>query len=127
MFADTTAFSGFSVDDIPRAKVFYAETLGLPVTESDGMLHLHLAGGADVLAYPKDDHQPATYTMLNFAVSNIDEAVDELVARGVGIIRYEGAPQDEKGVVRGRSLGMGPDIAWFNDPAGNVLSVLQTD
>lgn len=127
MFAGTTAFSGFSVDDIARAKAFYADTLGVEVTERNGMLELHLAGAGNVLVYPKDDHTPATYTMLNFVVDDIDAAVAGLAERGVDVIRYDGAPQDDTGVLRGRSMDMGPDIAWFNDPAGNVLSVLQTD
>ncbi|MGH2572988.1 MAG: VOC family protein [Actinomycetota bacterium] len=121
MFEHTKAFSGFSVDDIPRAKQFYSETLGLRVSEEHGMLHLHIAGDRDTLIYPKEDHTPATYTILNFPVDDIDKAVDELAARGVRFERYEGAQQDEKGIFRGE----GPFIAWFKDPAGNVLSVLQ--
>jgi len=122
MFEGTKAFSGFSVDDIPAAKAFYADTLGLKVTEEHGMLTLHTEGGAGILVYPKgEDHTPATFTILNFPVDDIDKAVGELAARGVSMIRYEGMPQDEKGVMRGE----GPPIAWFNDPAGNVLSVLQ--
>ncbi|WP_086818551.1 VOC family protein [Allokutzneria sp. NRRL B-24872] len=114
-------FSGFSVDDIPAAKAFYSEVLGLKVGEENGMLLLHV-DGARVLVYPKDKHVPAEFTVLNFPVSDIDAAVDELTARGVSFLRYEGAPMDEKGIVRG---GDGPLIAWFTDPAGNVLSVLQ--
>ncbi len=121
MFEHTRAFSGFSVDDIPKAKQFYTETLGLRVSEENGMLTLHLAGDRDTLIYPKQDHTPATYTILNFPVDDIDTAVDELAARGVRFERYDGAEQDEKGVHRGG----GPLIAWFRDPAGNILSVLQ--
>ena len=121
MFEHTKAFSGFSVDDIPKAKQFYGETLGLRVSEEHGMLHLHLAGDRDTLVYPKDDHTPATFTILNFQVDDIDDAVDQLTARGVRLERYEGSDQDEKGIFRGG----GPLIAWFKAPAGNILSVLQ--
>ena len=121
MFEDTKAFSGFSVDDIPAAKKFYGETLGLNVTEEHGMLELHIPTGAVVLAYPKENHTPAEFTILNFPVDDIDKAVDELTGRGVQFERYDGFDQDEKGVSRDE----GPDIAWFKDPAGNVLSVLQ--
>jgi catechol 2,3-dioxygenase-like lactoylglutathione lyase family enzyme len=117
------AFSGFSVDDIPAAKRFYGETLGLRVSEENGMLRLHPAGGQTILVYPKEDHTPATFTILNFPVDDIDAAVDQLAARGVRFERYEGFEQDEKGVMR----AAGPPIAWFKDPAGNILSVLQTD
>ncbi|MFI7636858.1 VOC family protein [Nonomuraea sp. NPDC049400] len=121
MFETTKAFSGFSVDDIAAAKRFYGETLGLRVSEEHGMLTLHIAGGADILVYPKERHTPATFTILNFPVEDIDKAVDELTARGVRFERYEGFPQDSKGVFRAE----GPPIAWFTDPAGNVLSVIQ--
>ena len=121
MFADTKAFSGFAVDDIPAAKAFYADTLGLRVSETNGMLTLHIAGDRDIFVYPKPNHTPATYTILNFPVDDIDNAVDELIARGVRFERYDGIKADEKGIVRGE----GPPIAWFTDPAGNVLSVLQ--
>lgn len=121
MFEHTRAFSGFSVDDLTEAKRFYGETLGLRVSEENGIVTLHIAGGRDTLIYPKDDHQPATYTTLNFPVENIDRAVDELTARGVTFERYDGFDQDEKGIARGN----GPDIAWFKDPAGNILSVLE--
>jgi len=122
MFGKTNAFSGFSVNDVQKAKQFYGETLGLDVTEANGMLSLHLAGGAEVLAYPKgDQHTPATFTILNFRVEDIDTAVDELTRRGVVFQRYPGLETDEKGVFRGG----GPFIAWFTDPAGNILSVLQ--
>jgi predicted enzyme related to lactoylglutathione lyase len=123
MFSDTKAFSGFAVDDIAAAKQFYGETLGLRVEEEEmGLLNLHLAGGTDVLVYPKPDHRPATYTILNFPVDDVDAAVDQLNERGVEMLRYEGYDQDDKGVSRGQG---GPPIAWFTDPAGNVLSVLE--
>jgi catechol 2,3-dioxygenase-like lactoylglutathione lyase family enzyme len=121
MFGTTKAFSGFAVDDIPAARKFYEETLGLKVTEENGMLTLHIAGDRPTLVYPKADHTPATYTILNFPVDDIDTAVDELTSRGVRFERYEGMPTDEKGIMRAG----GPLIAWFTDPAGNVLSVLQ--
>jgi catechol 2,3-dioxygenase-like lactoylglutathione lyase family enzyme len=120
MFAKTKAFSGFSVNDIARAKEFYGDTLGVDVSEENGMLRLHLAGGGEVLAYPKPNHAPATFTILNFVVPDVEAAVDELSAKGVRFERYEGMPQDAKGIMRGQ----GPDIAWFTDPAGNVISVL---
>ena len=125
MFQPKTAFTGFSVNDLAKAKEFYTHTLGLNVLEEGAGLTLHLPGGATVLAYPKNDHQPATFTILNFVVDNIDEAVDELQNRGVSFDRYQGTPQDEKGILRGLSHNMGPDIAWFKDPAGNTLAVLQ--
>ncbi|WFB06949.1 VOC family protein [Streptomyces sp. LX-29] len=121
MLRNSKAFSGFAVDDLQRAKDFYGETLGLRVTERYGLLTLHLAGGTDVLVYPKDNHTPATFTILNFPVDDIDGAVAGLTERGVRFERYDGFEQDEKGIARGQ----GPDIAWFTDPAGNVLSVLQ--
>ncbi len=121
MFTNTKAFSGFAVDDLPKARQFYGETLGLETSEEYGLLTLHLAGGRDTLVYPKPDHTPATYTILNFPVDDIESAVDELSKRGVSFERYEGADQDERGIFRGE----GPLIAWFKDPAGNVLSVLQ--
>jgi catechol 2,3-dioxygenase-like lactoylglutathione lyase family enzyme len=122
MFKDTKAFSGFSVDDVPRAKQFYGETLGLQVSEEYGMLTLHLAGGGSVLVYPKDNHTPATFTILNFPVPDVEPAVDELTKAGVRFEHYEGDLQtDEKGIFRGQ----GPNIAWFKDPAGNILSVLE--
>jgi catechol 2,3-dioxygenase-like lactoylglutathione lyase family enzyme len=121
MFTDTKAFSAFSSNDIPAAQKFYGETLGLKVSESDGTLLLHIAGSNDLLIYPKDNHEPATFTVLNFPVKNIDEAVDELSRRGVSFERYDGFDQDEKGVMR----TAGPPIAWFKDPAGNILSVIE--
>ncbi|GIF70552.1 VOC family protein [Asanoa siamensis] len=120
MFKPTRPFSGFSVDDIPAAKRFYGETLGLPVAEEHGMLMIDIGAGAEVLVYPKANHQPATFTILNFPVADIDSAVDDLAKRGITFERYEGMAHDSKGIVRGE----GPDIAWFTDPAGNVLSVL---
>ena len=123
MFADTKAFSGFAVDDMERARAFYADTLGLRVSEEHGMMTLHLAGDRDTLVYPKEDHVPATFTILNFAVEDVEQAVDALTERGVEFERYDGFGQDEKGIMRGQ----GPDIAWFRDPAGNILSVLAAD
>ncbi|HCJ33461.1 MAG TPA: glyoxalase [Ktedonobacter sp.] len=126
MFKPKSAFSGFSVNDLAKAKAFYAETLGLQVDDEGVGMRLHLPDGGTVFAYPKDDHQPATYTILNFVVENIDEAVDELTNRGVQFEHYEEGPKtDGKGILRGRALQMGPDIAWFKDPAGNTLAVLQ--
>ena len=121
MFTDTKAFSGFAVDDLEKARAFYGETLGLKTSEEHGLLTLHLAGDRDTLVYPKPDFAPATYTILNFPVDEIDTAVDELAARGVSFERYDGFDQDERGIFRTE----GPYIAWFKDPAGNVLSVLQ--
>jgi catechol 2,3-dioxygenase-like lactoylglutathione lyase family enzyme len=121
VFKDTKAFSGFAVDDVEKAKEFYGETLGLDVKIDHGMLELHIAGGTDILVYPKPDHSPATFTVLNFPVDDIDEAVDELTNAGVRFERYDGFEQDEKGVFRDE----GPNIAWFKDPAGNILSVLE--
>src|SRR3989442_7553077 len=126
MFKPKAAFSGFSVNDLPTAKKFYSEPLGLRV-EADGVgVRLHWPGGGTVLAYPKRDHQPATFTILNFGVDDIDAAVDDLTGRGAKFERYDDGPtQDEKGILRGRAQNRGPDIAWFKDPAGNVLSVIQ--
>ena len=121
MFRDTTAFSGFAVDDVDRARDFYGDTLGLDTSLENGILTLLLAGDRPTIVYPKPDHVPATYTILNFSVEDIDAAVDELAARGVAFERYDGFDQDEKGVFRGG----GPLIAWFRDPAGNILAVLQ--
>ena len=123
MFANTKAFSGFAVDDVSAAERFYGDVLGIETAIDNGMLTLRLHGGArPTLVYPKPDHVPAGYTILNFPVEDIDAAVDELVARGVEILRYEGMPQDERGIMREG----GPLIAWFADPAGNVLAVLQS-
>jgi catechol 2,3-dioxygenase-like lactoylglutathione lyase family enzyme len=121
MFTNTGAFSGFSVDDLEKARRFYGDTLGIKTSEQNGLMTLHLAGGRDTLIYPKPDHVAATYTILNFVVDDIDKAVDELAARGVQFERYDGMGQDEKGINRGG----GPYIAWFKDPAGNILAVLQ--
>jgi predicted enzyme related to lactoylglutathione lyase len=121
MFENTKAFSGFSVNDLEAAKKFYGEVLGLTTSEHYGLLTLHLAGGRDTLVYPKPDHAPATYTILNFAVDDIDAAVDELTSRGVELEKYDGLGQDDKGINRAG----GPYIAWFKDPAGNILAVLQ--
>jgi predicted enzyme related to lactoylglutathione lyase len=125
MFGNTKAFSGFAVDDIGKAKQFYAETLGLEVTEENGMLTLHIAGDRPTLVYPKPNHTPASFTILNFPVDDIESAIDQLTARGVVFERYEGTPAatDEKGIFRGG----GPLIAWFTDPAGNVLSVVESE
>jgi predicted enzyme related to lactoylglutathione lyase len=124
MFDPNNAFSGFSVNDTEKAKEFYGKTLGMEVKDGEmGILTLKVANGNDVIIYPKTNHTPATFTILNFPVSNIDEAVDELTKRGVKFILYnEGEIKtDEKGVMRGN----GPNIAWFKDPAGNILSILE--
>lgn len=125
MLGQTAAFSGFSVDDIAAAREFYEDKLGLTVTEANGMLQLQTAGDRRTLIYPKADHVPATYTILNFPVEDIDAAVDALAIKGVRMMKFDDLPQDEKGIMRGRSNSRGPDIAWFTDPAGNVLSILQ--
>ncbi len=122
MLGQSKAFSGFSVDDIKKAKEFYGGTLGLKVSEANGLLTLHLASGAIVLIYPKPNHVSATFTILNFPVDNIEKAVDELIRGGVPFERYDGQLKtDEKGIF----LGGGPLIAWFKDPAGNICSVLE--
>jgi catechol 2,3-dioxygenase-like lactoylglutathione lyase family enzyme len=121
MFKDTKAFSGFSAPDIGAARAFYADTLGIEVSEDNGMLILHLAGGRDTLVYPKPNHEPATYTILNFGVDDIEGAVDELLERGVDMEIYDGFEQDERGIAR----DAGPPIAWFRDPAGNILAVIE--
>jgi len=124
MLKNTKAFSGFSANDIPKAKQFYQDTLGLNVTENNGMLTLKFTNGAQVIIYPKPNHTPATFTVLNFPVENVEKTVDELTAKGVKFEHYD-MPQlktDEKGIVRGNG---GPTIAWFTDPAGNILSVLE--
>jgi len=117
------AFSGFSVDDIEKAKDFYGRVLGMAVTDDHGALRLAIGGGKDIYVYPKNDHVPATYTILNFPVDDIDTAVEELARAGVKFEHY--AMTDEKGIARGTASGEGPDIAWFKDPAGNFLSVLK--
>lgn len=122
MFKNTKAFSGFAVPDVEAAQKFYGDTLGIETSVEHGILTLHLDGGArPTIVYPKPDHAPANYTILNFSVDDIDAAVDGLTERGVEILRYDGMPQDERGIMR----EAGPYIAWFADPAGNVLSVLQ--
>ena len=125
MLGNTKAFSGFSVDDLDAAKRFYGETLGLEVSENDAGLTLHIAGDRPVLVYPKDDHEPATFTILNFPVDDVEGTVAGLTERGVRFERYEGTPieTDEQGIFRGG----GPLIAWFKDPARNVLSVIKAD
>jgi catechol 2,3-dioxygenase-like lactoylglutathione lyase family enzyme len=122
MFESTRAYSGFAVDDVQRARSFYEGTLGLKVSGEDEDLTLHLAGGRDTLVYPKPDFVPATYTILNFPVDDIESAVDELEARGVRFERYDGFDQDERGILRAEGS---PLIAWFTDPAGNILSVIE--
>jgi predicted enzyme related to lactoylglutathione lyase len=125
MLRDSNAFSGFSANDIPKAKEFYGRTLGLKVSESNGLLTLHLAGGNNVLIYPKPNHSPAGFTVLNFPVNDVDQAVDELTKRGVRFEIYDlpDIKTDKKGIMRGN----GPTIAWFKDPAGNILSVLEQE
>ena len=125
MLGDSKAFSGFSVNDIGKAKEFYGRTLGLKVSESNGLLTLHLAGGNNVLIYPKPNHTPATFTVLNFPVKDVDQAVDDLAKRGVHFEIYDlpDIKTDKKGIMRGN----GPTIAWFKDPAGNILSVIEQE
>jgi catechol 2,3-dioxygenase-like lactoylglutathione lyase family enzyme len=124
MFKNTKAFSGFSVNDIQKAKEFYGETLGLEVAELPmNLLELHIAGGTKILVYPKDDHTPASFTILNFPVDNVEDAVEQLGGRRVRFEQYEGPLKtDDKGIHRAPGV---PDIAWFKDPAGNILSVLE--
>ncbi len=121
MFASTEAFSGFAVDDMEAARAFYGDTLGIRTSSEHGLMTLHLAGERPTLVYPKPDHTPAQYTILNFRVDDVEQAVDELATRGVRLERYDGFEQDERGIFRGG----GPFIGWFKDPAGKVLSVLQ--
>lgn len=128
MFKAVATFSGFSVDDLAKAKDFYTKKLGLKLEDETMGLQLRLPGGGNVFIYDKPDHQPATFTILNFVVTSIDEAVDELKEEGITFEDYDlgnGAKTDEKGVMRGIAAKQGPDIAWFKDPAGNILSVLQ--
>lgn len=122
MLTDSKAYSGFAVDDLPRAREFYGQTLGLRTSildEENGLMTLHIAGGRDTLVYVKPGHEPASFTILNFPVADVEAAVEELGRRGVSFERYDGFDQDEKGIAR----GPGPRIAWFKDPAGNILSV----
>ncbi len=122
MLANTKAYSGFSVPDITAARKFYTEVLGLQVTDEEmGIIRLHVADGTEILVYPKPDHQPATFTILNFVVDDIDATVGHLTARGVEFVHYDGFPQDSHGIMRGN----GPDIAWFTDPGGNVMSIIK--
>lgn len=128
MLGQTKAFSSFSVSDLQQAKEFYQQKLGLEVKEDKEMsvLMLHISGSNDIFIYPKPNHMPATFTVLNFPVSNIDEAVDELTERGVRFLQYGGELKtDEKGIFRSDDKSQGPNIAWFEDPAGNILSVLE--
>jgi|SRR5581483_108995 len=127
MLNTKSVFSGFSVDNLAKAQDFYSKILGLKVVDNGMGLQIHLPEGGIVFAYPKDNHKPATFTILNFVVDDIDMAVDELSNQGVKFERYDGFPfkQDEKGIARGLAVNQGPDIAWFKDPAGNILSVLQ--
>ena len=125
MLGDSKTFSSFSAADIAAERRFYAETLGLEVSEANGLLTLHLHGGGLVLIYPKPDHRPADFTVLNFTVPDIDRAVDELAGRGVRFERYDGFGQDERGIMRPDASRGGPSVAWFEDPAGNILSLLE--
>jgi predicted enzyme related to lactoylglutathione lyase len=126
MFENTEASSGFSVDNLDEAKTFYGETLGIRIEDQGIGFVLHLAGGANVFVYPKPDHTPATFTILNFAVDDIDATVDQLAEKGITMKQYEGEmATDEKGILRGAEEDKGPNIAWFTDPAGNVLSVIE--
>jgi predicted enzyme related to lactoylglutathione lyase len=125
MLTDSPAFSGFAVDDLDRARTFYEQTLGLSMSDvgMGDVARLQLGGGTTVIVYAKPDHVPATFTVLNFPVPDVDKAVDELAGRGVEFLRYENPPTDEKGIMRSG----GPLIAWFTDPAGNIFSVIQED
>jgi len=127
MLQGTKAFSGFSVNNLDQAEEFYSTLLGLTVERNEMGLELHLSEEFVIFVYQKDDHEPATFTILNFPVENITEAVEELSSKGVTFLRYDNmpAPQDEYGVLRGKAANQGPDIAWFTDPSGNVLSVLE--
>lgn len=127
MLQARTAFGGFSVNDLAKAKAFYVDTLGLKLVDDKMGLQLELPGGGQLFIYDKPDHQPATFTILNFVVDDIDEAVDHLVSdHSIAFERYDNMPgdQDEKGILRGKAAGMGPDIAWFKDPAGNILAIM---
>lgn len=123
MLKESKAFSGFSVNDLKAAKSFYGETLGVAVQDGPQGLELHIAGGTPIFIYPKSDHVPATFTILNFPVDDIEKTVDELVKRGVTFERYDDMKADEKGIARGHGMA----IAWFKDPAGNILSVIESN
>ena len=125
MFKDTKAFSGFSVNDLQKAKEFYNGTLGIEISENSmGIVTLHINGGSKIIIYPKPNHIPATYTILNFPVTDVEKTVDELISKGITFEQYdEPVKTDEKGILRGDERG--PDIAWFKDPAGNILSVIK--
>ncbi len=125
MFTPTQSYNGFSIKDLAASKQFYAEVLGLHVTEEGPGMRLQHVGGGSTIAYVKDTHEPASYTVMNFEVANIEEAVKSLSEAGVQFERYDGMPQDKLGIARGLSSGQGPDIAWFKDPSGNILAVLQ--
>jgi catechol 2,3-dioxygenase-like lactoylglutathione lyase family enzyme len=125
VFENSQPFSGFSVDDIEAARRFYSDVLEQEVSDTNGMLQLQIRPDVAVLVYPSETHRPGSFTVLNFPVDDIDAAVEHLSSRGVRFERYEGMPQDDKGVLRGLANDRGPDIAWFTDPAGNVLSILQ--
>ncbi|MDQ5844857.1 MAG: VOC family protein [Acidobacteriota bacterium] len=126
MFKNSKAFSSFSVSELEKAKTFYGETLGLEVSETPEGLGLQISGGGNLFLYPKPNHEPATFTVLNFPVEDIEQAVDQLTKLGVRFESYEGEMKtDEKGIFRGADRGQGPNIAWFKDPAGNILSVLE--
>jgi catechol 2,3-dioxygenase-like lactoylglutathione lyase family enzyme len=127
MFTTKAVFSGFSTNDAAKSKEFYTKTLGFELKDEQMGLSFRLPGGGELFVYEKEDHQPATFTVLNLVVENIDDAVDELADLGVSFEHYDTmpAPLDEKGILRGLSAGQGPDIAWFTDPAGNIISVLQ--
>jgi catechol 2,3-dioxygenase-like lactoylglutathione lyase family enzyme len=130
MLNKSEAYSGFAVNDLDKAREFYGEALGLKVEmldEENGLMQLNHAGGKVTLCYLKPDLEPGNYTILNFPVDDIDAAVDELSGKGVSFERYDGFEQDEKGIARGIAQNQGPDIAWFKDPAGNILSVLQEE
>jgi predicted enzyme related to lactoylglutathione lyase len=127
MLENSRAFASFSVDDVEKVKKFYSQILGLEVTQDNdmgGILTLHIDGGIPVLVYPKPDHLPATFTVLNFPVSNIDQAVSKLKSSGVSFLSYDSKDlkTDENNISRGNG---GPNIAWFTDPSGNILSVLE--
>jgi catechol 2,3-dioxygenase-like lactoylglutathione lyase family enzyme len=125
MFSPISTFSGFSVRDLGEAKEFYGDKLGLSLTNSIGGIKISLPRGGEAWFYAKEDHQPSSYTILNFVVSSIDEAIDDLKGKGIKIEFYPGSPQNKKGIMPGKAMDMGPDIAWFKDPSGNILSVLE--